>query len=579
MTPPATLLPRQTLLSCLGWGMAVALCWWLAQPLSQEGGQGLVGFYVHHQDNLLLAMGMAGMVASVLAALVLSWRRPWTLSPRTALVLALAMIAVAAMGRRWLLMDYDLSRDEQMASFDSWIYAHGALAWPIPPEWRHDAPMLNLLFMLPVGHPVAWVSSYLPGHTGLRALVGLMTPAWLGGAGLTSPLMLGASVWLLNGIARRMLTREGTVVAMLMLLLSGQGLLAGMSAFAMPAHLAVNLLWLRLFLANRPRADAAAIAVGVLGTGLHQPLFHPMFVAPWLVLLLVRRQWLRLITYTLAYGCIGLFWLAWPEVTHHLVWGPGSYTSDVGTDYLSRLIDMLRQNDHNLPMMAANLLRFATWNHLALLPLVILGAQAARRDGEVAALLAGLVLPVVVMGLILPYQGYGFGYRYLHGLLGNAALLAGFGWQRLAPWHDRLRPALAAASMGTLAMMAVQSAMTHRLYATFAAESAAITASGADYTILGGNDGAFALDLILNRPDLSNRPLRLSIWEIDGADALAARLCRHGDGKGRKTIALPLDSFFAREDALFGRKSSGEASGRFAETKSAFEKAGCGVIT
>lgn len=579
MAVPAFPSPRRALLSCLGWGLAVALCWALAQSLTSEGGQGLAGFYVHQQDNLLLTIAIAVIVASILAVLTLSWRQPWVLSQRhermSAGVLALLMVVLAAAGRRWLLMDYDLSRDEQMASFDSWIYAHGALAWPLPPPWRHDAPMLNLLFMLPVGNPVAWVSTYLPGHTGLRALVGLIAPSWLGGAGFTGPLMLGASVWLLHSIARQMLSGEGAAVAMLMLLLSGQAVFAGMSAFAMPAHLAVNLLWLRLFLAHRPRMDAAAIAVGVLGTGLHQPLFHPLFVAPWLVLLLARREWPRLIAYVLAYGCIGLFWLAWPGVTHHLVWGPGSYASDVGGDYLSRLIDMLQQNEHNLPMMAANLLRFFTWNHVALLPLAILGAGAARRDGQVAALLAGLVLPVVVMGLILPYQGYGFGYRYLHGLLGNAALLAGFGWQRLAPWHDRLRPALAVASLGTLAMMAVQGAMTHRLYATFATESAAISASQADYAILGGNDGAFALDLILNKPDLSNRPLRLSTWEIDDADALAARLCQGGG----KRVALPLDSFFAREDALFALKNSHEASGRYAEWRKAFELAGCRVTT
>jgi hypothetical protein len=168
------------------------------------------------------------------------------------IVLTLLAVIAAVAGRHWLLLDYDLSRDEQMATFDAWIYAHGHLAWPLPPEWRADFPMLNNLFMLPVGKPVAWISAYLPGHTGLRALVGLIAPGWLGGPAFTGPLMLGASLWLLWSIARTMLTREGASVAVLMLLLSGQSLFASMSAFAMPAHLAVNLLWLRLFLANRP---------------------------------------------------------------------------------------------------------------------------------------------------------------------------------------------------------------------------------------------------------------------------------------------------------------------------------------
>jgi len=560
-------------LACLGSVAGIALCWWLAQVLQPVGGQGLAGFYVHRQDGWLLGTGALAAVVALAAGAVLRIRRGARIAPRAGVVLALLACVVAVAGRRWLLMGYDLSRDEQMASFDAWIYAHGVLAWPLPAPWRADAPMLNTLFMLPVGNPVAWVSSYLPGHAMIRAAVGMVAPGWLGGPGFTGPLMLGASVWLLHGVARRMLLPEGAAVAVAMLLLSGQALFGGMSAFAMPAHLALNLLWLRLFLARHKLADAAAIAVGFVATGLHQPLFHPMFVGPWLLWLIARRDWRRLAQYTLAYGAMGVFWLAWPGVTHHAVWGAGSYTSDVGGDYLSRLVDMLHQNQNNVAMMAANLLRFATWNHVALIPLVVVGAGAARRDGRAAALLLGLVLPVVVMGLILPYQGYGFGYRYLHGLLGNAALLAGFGWQRLAPWHARLRPALVVASVGTLAMMVAQGAMTHRLYATFAERNAAITASGADYTIMGGNDGAFALDLILNRPDLSNRPLRLSIWEIPDADALAARLCAGGG----KRIALPVDSFFAAEDALFARQPSGEASARFAETKAAFEQAGCGV--
>jgi hypothetical protein len=43
------------------------------------------------------------------------------------------------------------------------------------------------------------------------------------------------------------------------------------------------------------------------------------------------------------------------------------------------------------------------------------------------------------MTAILPYQGHGFGYRYLHAQMGDAALLGAYGWQRLGPWRDRLR--------------------------------------------------------------------------------------------------------------------------------------------
>jgi hypothetical protein len=79
--------------------------------------------------------------------------------------------------------------------------------------------------------------------------------------------------------------------------------------------------------------------------------------------------------------------------------------------------------------MAANLLRLVGWSHLALWPLVLLGAGLWRKP-QVAALLA-LLLPLAVMTAILPYQGHGFGYRYLHAQMGDAALLGAYGWQRL----------------------------------------------------------------------------------------------------------------------------------------------------
>ena len=195
------------------------------------------------------------------------------------------------------------------------------------------------------------------------------------------------------------------------------------------------------------------MALGFFATGIHQPLFHPLFVAPWLVVLLVERRWARLALFAGAYLAIGLFWLAWPQLTLGWVTGPHSLT-DSGADYLSRLRDTLVLADQRWPIMAANLLRGLCWAPFALLALPLLGAGLARADRRVAALLAGVLIPLAMMALILPYQGHGFGYRYIHGVLGNVALLGGYGWRRLAPWHARLRPALVAGA-GLTALVAL----------------------------------------------------------------------------------------------------------------------------
>lgn len=498
-----------------------------------------------------------------------------TLSRKQVMGLALAIGIIGYAGHYWLLSGYDLSRDEQMASFDTFIYSAGHLAWPLPATWQATPGPLNMLFMLPADHPEAWVSGYLPGNAMLRALF-----SRLGDAALTGAVLNTLSVLLVWGCSRRLWPtetprdREAQVVAVLLLVLSGQMLMAGMTAFAMTAHLWCNLLWLWLFLRDRRSSDLAALAVGFVGTGLHQPLFHPLFVAPFMVMLLFDKRWGRLALFAGGYAAISLFWLAWPLLTHALINAPHAVTSTEGTDYWTRLTEVLAQNHHNVAIMAANLLHFVTWQHLLLIPLLLAGSAAARRDRMAAALAAGFVLPIIVMTAILPFQGHGFGYRYLHGVLGNAALLGGYGWRRLVPWHARLRPLFIRGSMATLlVLIPIQAWKTHGLYATYARINARIGATKADYIMIGEHDVPLAADLVLNRPDLSNRPIRLYAGEIDDGDVLAQHICHPG-----VVMALPTDAFYHQVMHWYGWLPMHRADERLSEDTATYKDGGCKIV-
>ncbi len=486
------------------------------------------------------------------------------------LLVTLALLALCYLGHSLLLMSYDLSRDEQMANFDAAIFSHGRLTWPLPPEWQKDAAALNLEFMLPVRHPVAWVSSYLPFNAILRAAVSIIAdPA------LTGPLLTAGSLLLVWDIARRIWPeeREAPTVAALLLMGSGQFVITGMTAYAMPGHLFFNLLWLRLFLADRRLCDGLAILVGFVATGLHQPLFHPMFVAPFLLLPLLDRRWLRLAIFSLGYGIIGVFWLSWPLFIHSLVAGPASVTAAAGTDYLSRTLQAFSLTLANPTLTAANILRFCTWQHLFLVPLMAVGFRVVRKDRFAAAVAASFLLPVFVIAIILPYQGIGFGYRYLHGVLGNAVLLALFGWQTLSMRHDELRPVILRATVASLLiLLPIQAWMARARYAPFARASAQIDQSGADYFVIKATDGPLTHDLGLNRPDLSNRPLRLDAEEINDMPALARRICHPG-----VSVAFGNDSFYAPTWAYFNNRAERLASANLTKLKVPFEKAGCSV--
>src|SRR3546814_3296202 len=75
------------------------------------------------------------------------------------------------------------------------------------------------------------------------------------------------------------------------------------------------------------------------------------------------------------------------------------------------------------------------WNNVLLLPLAALGVLQLRwramfaRD---ASILLPLTITCILGLLLLVYQGHGWGYRYLHGLIGAFCLLGGFGWMRLS---------------------------------------------------------------------------------------------------------------------------------------------------
>lgn len=477
-------------------------------------------FVLHRQDRwLLLAAAVLVLVCCIRPSerlhLPVVHRRTW-------LLVAIAMLVAASAGHFLLLSGYDLSRDEQMASFDASIFGKGHLVAPLPPLWRDHSDALNTLFLYPAQPRGAWVSAYLPVNAALRALLGLIGAPWLVG-----PLMTALGAVALFGCVKRLWPgdREAGFVALVLYAGSAQVLFAGMTSYAMPGHLALNLCWLWLFLRRTKSSDMAALAVGFFATGLHQPLMHPMFVAPFVLFLLAERRWPRAALYITGYAAISLFWLWWPTWIWPMVQANAHAPRPEGVDFLTRLVSTLRERDPmGLPDMVANCLRFIAWQHLLLVPLLLAGARRYRDDPMIAALAGGMVLMILVMALILPYQGHGFGYRYLHGLIGNGILLAVYGWKTLGSQTGRWRTlALRMSAAGMLVMLPLQALMAHDFYASSAQVSARLAAIDADYIVLGRKDVATAVDLVHNPPDLASRPVRLLRDEL--YDKTIAAIC------------------------------------------------------
>ncbi len=223
-------------------------------------------------------------------------------------------------------------------------------------------------------------------------------------------------------------------------------------------------------------------------------------------------------------------------------------------------------------IMIANLLRFFAWQPLLLLPLMLAAVVLARRERPTVALAVSAGLPVVVMLVVLAYQGHGFGYRYLQPALGSALLLAAQGWRSLAKQQAWLRAlTLRAALIPIFAILPVQLWFAHDLYAASARIDARIEAAKADFIVIGPKDALSAIALIRNRPDLSNRPLRIRADFLD--DDLIGALCRDG-----ATAALPDPGLYRPLDRYFGARPDQTGQSPIATFAPRLQSAGCTVL-
>jgi len=126
------------------------------------------------------------------------------------------------------------------------------------------------------------------------------------------------------------------------------------------------------------------------------------------------------------------------------------------------------------------------------------------------ALWLGPLVLIVFLTFALPAQVNGWGYRYLAGFLGNAFILAGRGWEKLE--RDGVAPArefLLATAVAVLIVLPIHVWMAAGHIGAYAKAARAIQSIDADVVIV--DEGLpFASDLVLNRADLSNRPILLS---------------------------------------------------------------------
>ena len=519
--------------------LAVAIIVILTGVAAIRQSQILPSYFFWSQD-------LAGAVASVSILLMIVGLSRRTsalvdsslplLTPKVLGAVLLAVAAFCFVGHHLVLAGHALSRDEQMALFDARIFASGGWTGTIPAEWVGFRGALNTVFLDTNLTGSAWASTYRPVNALLHA-----PGVAIGLPELVSPLLVALAIWATWRCARKIWPHkpEPALVAVVLMALGSQLLVSGMTSYAMNGLLALNMLWLLLFMQDRPRAHAAALVIGFMATGMHQLLYHPVFAFPALTLLVIDKRWRLAALYAVAYLGFLAFWDQFPVLREGWAGVPDVVPTGVATpvsgtaSQLGGMTDRLAQGFSFDPFLiqAANLVRFVTWQHVLLLPLALIGAHHAwrHRAGNrwLLVFLAMILLTVWLKTVHRPYQGHGWGYRYLHGELGVAGLLAAGGWRILRERGQANARLFVLASLASLALLLPMRLVQARAFSeSYAVVDRAIARSRSDILIVDDLAAPFAQDLVVNDPFVRNRPVRLAASALTPNDVV--RLCRRG---------------------------------------------------
>ncbi len=437
--PPVRIDPPGALVLACGLlliGASVAatlrLQWFGVGPVDNVSVLFDVSWYVALVHEIYVYPVAIGATAAVFALA----RRPWPEIPgrvgarllgappvATSLVVLIALIAAAE-------PIYHGTRpglDEFLTEFQADIFRDGAIYGQVPPEWTPFMRALQSQFVFIDAERGLWSSYYRP----VFALLYLAARELAGGVWL-NPVLTAASGLLVASIARRLWPARADVppLAALLLLSSPQTLAAGLGLYSMPAHMFFNLAWLRLILIRRPLAHGLALVIGFLAIGLHQIHNHLLFAAPFIVLVLWRAQRIWAVVYAATYLASLIFWLTWTDALAVAIGvSPASVQVAHSGGFVAAVFSSLSAPGlDSVIKVVVHLARFALWQNLALVPLVFLGLRALRHDRVLMSCAVAVALTVMVHLLLVPTQGHGWGYRYLHPVLGPVVLVALAGW-------------------------------------------------------------------------------------------------------------------------------------------------------
>jgi hypothetical protein len=425
---------------------------------------------------------------------------------RALLIIALSVFAIATLGTQIVFHDYAVTADEYLADFQARIFLRGHIQAQVPDAWVDAAQTIRPTYVEYFPSTHRWNATYLPVYAAMRAVFQFFKLQIL-----LNPFLAAITLFAVYGTARNIWpdAKTNALIAVGLLASSSQFLLMSMTSYAMPAHLALNAVWLWLYSRpDRPRFFLAPF-VGVLALGLHQPVFHALFAAPFLFRLVLQRKWRTSFIFAGIYICGCALWLWWSM----------HFRTHFGTAAVEKTLRLF--NPRMAIIQPMNLLLIIGWSCLATPLLAVLGAgRFLRLPPILQDATASCLLTFGFYWFFFLDQAHGWGYRYFHGVLVCFVLVAVAGFNRLAVLLGRRR-ALAFVTAGILTSVLIQFPLrclqAEAFVRPYARTSALLHAMPVNVVGIDPREAWYAADLVRNDPFLEQRPIIVSLYRLTPA--------------------------------------------------------------
>ena len=490
------------------------LTWGTALSNAQDGTRGGSTFYVQyqlHEPVFLALMAAFAVLAARWAKRATGVETPdssiadfgsWT--PSRLVGIAALVFGLAALGNWGVMLHFPFAMDEYVAEFQAKIFATGRLMVTVPAEWQTFTEALRPVYVAIEPGGGFWTSMYWPIYSFLRGAFVLAR-----GEEFLNPLFAAFSVVLAYASARRLWPNDKSRawLAAIFLASSSQFLFMSMTAYAMAAHLFLSLLWLYAYARGDRAGWIATPIIGVVALGLHNPFPHALFVAPFLVQLVAKKQWRWTAYFAAVYGVGSLGWLAWMLAFQSPLVGPIPASQLFVTPRLAMYLTQ-----------SLSFTMLLTWQTPLLAMLTMWACFSWRSlSGTERCLLGGMLVSLAFHLFLYTSQGHGWGYRYTYATLGNMALLGASAASRLseAIGGRTVRRLLVASVVLTIAVQwPIRAWQINHYIRPIASLHDYISHIDADVVIVDPTSSWYGIDLIRNDPFLQQRPKVLSAYYL-----------------------------------------------------------------